>query len=189
MLLYFSEDIALHKHHYITKQQLTLLHLSDILLKNITVIFTNYFLNQLQPVRWTEGLVYLSIVAENSIPKPVATAHFLPKQYCGLRESDRGTDISNFNYYQVDEPPFVGCNIRRFRQSVTCSFCKRDIPEIITVSQCQETAKGYKLISSLIIVDRSRIVYLNIIMSAEPAAPAVRLLLISHLSLPRYKTV
>ena len=56
-----------------------------------------------------EDMVYLSIVAENSIPKPVATAHFPPKQYRGLSERDGGTDISNFNYnthYLYDDNKF-----------------------------------------------------------------------------------
>ena len=35
-------------------------------------------------------MVYLSIVAEDSIPKAIATAYFQPKQYCGLSEHDGG---------------------------------------------------------------------------------------------------
>ena len=45
-------------------------------------------------------MVYLSTVAENSIPKAVVTAHFQPKQHCGLSEHDGGKDISNLNYYR-----------------------------------------------------------------------------------------
>ena len=46
-------------------------------------------------------MVHLSIVAENSIPKLVATTPFQPKQYCGLSECDGGTDISN--YYRFEQ--------------------------------------------------------------------------------------